>query len=139
MTDNKDKYLTEGEMNLPPVDCDALQDAFTEDEIIEEVIEGKTLGEIIEKRFPGAQYYLHKNGELILKQKGGVDETSDFVVKCWFCRDIYETPEVFLNFLKEAQQFGAPNNSIVQALKLQNLQKFIPDCFEQLGVLDDKL
>jgi hypothetical protein len=81
------------------------------------------------------QYYLHSEShDLIYKSHGGVDETSDFVVRCWSVETIGATPERFLNWLKEAKSLGASDSAIKRLVEHNTLDEWILDCRDQLGL-----
>lgn len=83
------------------------------------------------------QYYLHSESrDLIYKPHGGVDETSDFVVRCWSVEVIGATPEKFLDWLKDAKRLGASTSAIKRLVEHNSLYEWIPDCRTQLGLID---
>ena len=79
-----------------------------------------------------SQYYLHTNGTLIYKPLGGVDASSDFVVKVWRLSDVAPTPETFVDFLREAFVLGAYANEISRLADHNQLDDFYPDWKKQV-------
>lgn len=77
------------------------------------------------------QYYLHTNGDLILKSGGDVDDTSTFCVKVWNAKNM-DSPEKFLLFLSNAYILGADFKRLVEIGKKNELENYIPEWREKI-------
>jgi hypothetical protein len=74
---------------------------------------------------PESEYYAHVNGDLIYKPHGGVDATSDFVVKVWSVPLISKSPKNYLAFLVDAFNHGVSRERILELARHQNLDDYV--------------
>jgi len=87
---------------------------------------------------PESQYYLHENGDVIYKPHGGVDSSSDFVVRVWNVNVIGKKPEIFADWLFELYSLDANHERIVQLAEHNKLFDFIPELlniFKEKGLI----
>ena len=74
---------------------------------------------------PESQYYLHTNGSVIYNPHGGVDVSSDFVVRAWNANTIGRTPKEFLLWLMEIADLGAAHERIRELWDKNELTEFV--------------
>ena len=85
-----------------------------------------------------AQYYLHKNGDVIYKPKGGVDPTSDFVVDVWQLSDVAKSPITYANWINVLYNLDANRERLQDMIATNELLKYIPELepdFIRLGLI----
>lgn len=86
-------------------------------------------------KFTG-HYYLHIDGSLIYKPFSEAIDLldSDFVKHFWQADLIGESPDVFLDFLMEAQKLGAKKSEIKRLYEFNHLESYLPISKEMLGL-----
>ena len=85
--------------------------------------------------YPESQYYLHTNGEVIYKPRGGVEvEAGGFVKRVWNANFLAEGPVPYCDWLKELVDLGANKTRVLELGNIQHLDNYITDWKKVVGL-----